>query len=86
VRKRPNRFSFVSLQAPRSKHLELNTGKRGFVLARAYSLKVPVRTVALGNGLQLLSRVVHSVLNALQDSRERQARRIIEDYRRRCSK
>jgi len=55
-------------------------------LAKTYSMRVAVRTVARGNGLQLLSRVLQSVLNALRDSRERQARRIIEDYRRRCGK
>jgi len=82
MRKRPGPHFYLCL----CKHLELNTGKRGFVLAKAYSMKVAVRTVARGNGLQLLSRILQSVLNALQDSRERQARRIIEDYRRRCGK
>jgi hypothetical protein len=42
--------------------------------------------VARGNGLHFLSRALQSVLNALRDSRERQARRIIEDYRHLCGK
>jgi hypothetical protein len=46
-------------------------------------MRVPARPVVRGNPLQFLSRALQSVLNALHDSRERQARRIIEDFRRR---
>jgi hypothetical protein len=80
--RRPSAHFYLRL----CRRLELNTGKRGFVLAKVYSMRVPVHTVARGKGFRLLSRVLQSVLHALQDSRKRQARRIIEDYRRRCDK
>ncbi len=41
---------------------------------------------ARGNGLALLWRAVQSVLDALRESRERAARRLIEDHRRLCGK
>jgi len=43
---------------------------------------MPKSVTVRDNTLQLLSRALRSVLEALQDSRERAARRIIEDYRR----
>jgi hypothetical protein len=54
-------------------------------LPKAISIPMP-KSVAMRNiALQQLSRALRSVLEALQDSRERAARRIIEDYRRESS-
>jgi hypothetical protein len=44
-------------------------------------VSTPTGQAASGNGLRLLRRAAQSVLDALRDSRERAARRIIEDYR-----
>jgi hypothetical protein len=43
---------------------------------------MPKSETVHSNALQRLSCALRSVLEALQDSRERAARRIIEDYRR----
>ena len=51
-------------------------------LPKAISISMPKSVTVRGNTLQLLSRALRSVLEALQDSRERAARRIVEDYRR----
>ena len=51
-------------------------------LPKAISIPMPKSVTVRGNTLQLLLRALRSVLEALQDSRERAARRIVEDYRR----
>jgi hypothetical protein len=61
--------------------LELITSKRGFALSKVYSMRVPLRPVARSHVLQLLRRAAHGVLQALRESRERAARRIIEEHR-----
>jgi len=66
--------------------LDLNTSKRGTALSKVYSIRVPMRMVARGNGLTLLWRAAQSVLDALRESRARASRRIIEDHRRLCGK
>jgi hypothetical protein len=44
-------------------------------------MRVPLRPAARGHVLQLLRRAAHGVLQALRCSRERAARRIIEEHR-----
>jgi hypothetical protein len=61
--------------------LEFITSKRGFALSKVYSIGVPLRPAVRSNGWQLLRRAAHSVLQALRESRERAARRIIEEHR-----
>jgi hypothetical protein len=43
---------------------------------------MPKSVTVRSSALRRLSRALRSLLEALQDSRERTARRIIEDYRR----
>jgi hypothetical protein len=57
------------------------TSKRGFALSKVYSMRVPLRPAARSHVLQLLRRAAHGVLQALQESRERAARRIIREHR-----
>jgi len=45
---------------------------------------MPAPVAVRSNTLQLLSRALRSLLEAMHDSRKRAARRIIEDYRRQC--
>jgi hypothetical protein len=61
--------------------LELVISKRGFALSKVYSMRVPLRPAARSHVLQLLRRAAHGVLQALRCSRERTARRIIEEHR-----
>jgi hypothetical protein len=60
---------------------ELIISKRGFALSKVYSMRVPLRPAARSHVLQLLRRAAHGVLQALRCSRERAARRIIEEHR-----
>jgi|GraSoi2013_100cm_1033763.scaffolds.fasta_scaffold823690_1 hypothetical protein len=50
-------------------------------MSKVYSMRVPLRPAARSNVLQLLRRAAHGVLQALRESRERAARRIIEEHR-----
>jgi hypothetical protein len=61
--------------------LGFNISERGPALAKVYSIRLPMRPTSRSNGLRLVWRVLQGFLRALQDSRERQAQRIIADYR-----
>jgi hypothetical protein len=60
--------------------LVLITSKRGFALSKVYSIRVPLRPAAHSNVLQLLRRVAQGLLEALRESRERNARRVIREH------
>jgi hypothetical protein len=60
--------------------LGFNISERGPALAKVYSIRLPLRRTSRSNGLRLIWRVLQGFLRALQDSRERQAQRIIADY------
>jgi len=72
-----NRFSIYFFR-----RFEFNASERGFTLSKVYSMRAPTRPASRGNGLRLLRRAAQKVLQALRDSRQRTARKIIEDYRR----
>jgi hypothetical protein len=53
-------------------------------LSKVESMEMPVAVAARDSTEPLLSRMMRSVLEALQESRRRAARRMIEGYRRQC--
>ena len=83
MRRRTKRDSFfiISILAIA---LNRTSASEDVALSKVHAIRglAPTRPAARGNGLLLLRRAARIVLEALRESRERAAQRIIEDYRR----